>query len=112
QRQHRVGHGALRARRHHKRRRIRRRLVEVDHHGVPVAAHAVRHRLRQREAGWPSDSAASIETPAIGLFALATTELATSLAATFLKSSSTVSGSGLVAVYATGSVASMTSDAP
>src|SRR5829696_5544009 len=67
---------------------------------------------RTRDAGRPSDSAASIDTPAIGLFELATTELATEPAPTLRKSSSSVSGSGRVAVYATGSLASMTSDAP
>ena len=68
--------------------------------------------MRTRDAGRPSDSAASIDTPAIGLFELATTELATEPAPTLRKSSSSVSGSGRVAVYATGSLASMTSDAP
>jgi hypothetical protein len=54
--------------------------------------------IRTRDAGAPSDSVASIETEAIGLFALAATELATSPAATLRKSRSTVSGSGRVAV--------------
>ena len=86
---------------------------------VAVAAHVVRDRLRQRDAdarrpGAPSDSAGfDRHARQSGSSRSATTELATSPAATLRKSSSTVSGSGRVGdVYATGSVASMTSDAP
>ena len=52
-----------------------RRLVEVDHHGVPIAADVMADRLRQRDPHAtpraPSDSAASIDTAAIGCFASA-----------------------------------------
>src|SRR4030095_3632866 len=68
--------------------------------------------MRTRDAGRPSDSAASIDTLAIGPLAPAATELATAWAATFRRSTNSVSGSGLVAVYATGSLASITSAAP
>ena len=68
--------------------------------------------IRTRDAGAPSDSAASIATDAIGLLALAATELATPSAPTLRKSSSRVSGSGRDATYDTGSLASMTSEAP
>jgi hypothetical protein len=53
---------------------------------------------RTREAGAPSDSAASTETREIGLFTSAATELATSVAATLRKSRSSVSGSGRAVV--------------
>src|SRR5690348_359062 len=68
--------------------------------------------MRTRDAIVSDASIGSTSTPAIGLFALGATELATPSTATLRKSTTTVSGSGRVATYATGSVASITSDAP
>src|SRR5262245_34730448 len=67
---------------------------------------------RTRDAGAPSDSAASITPDPMGLLALAPTELATPSAPTLRKSIRRVSGSGRDATYDTGSLASMTSEAP
>src|SRR5438067_700881 len=65
-----------------------------------------------REAGAPMDSASSTATDAIGLWAFAATELARPAAPTLRKSRRTVSGSGRVATYGTGALASMRSEAP
>src|SRR5215467_5936282 len=67
--------------------------------------------MRTREAGDPMDSAASTETPAIGLFGSSLASFATGSAPTLRNSSSNVSASGRVATYGTGSLASITSDA-
>jgi hypothetical protein len=52
--------------------------------------------MRTRDAGTPIDSYGSTDTAAIGLFAFATTVLATSAIVTLRKSTSTVTGSGRV----------------
>src|SRR5260221_14779882 len=68
--------------------------------------------IRTRDAGVPSESTGSTATEAIGLLALATTEFATPSAATLRKSRRSGSGSGRHATYATGSLASVTSEGP
>ena len=65
-----------------------------------------------RAVGAPSDSSGSTVTPAIGLRPLAEKAFATPSPLTFRKSTVMVSGSGRAATYPTGSVASITSDAP
>src|SRR4051794_37114183 len=65
--------------------------------------------MRTRETGEPIDSAASTATDAIGAVARPALGDATAAASTLRKSTTTVSGSGRVATYGTGSVASMTS---
>src|SRR5258705_8923036 len=68
--------------------------------------------MRTRAAGAPNDSTGSTDTPAMGLLALDDTELATPSPVTLRRSMLIVSGSGLVATYPTGSVASIMSDEP
>src|ERR1700676_4994449 len=65
-----------------------------------------------RDPGASAGSAGSTATAAIALLAFAATEFAIPSAVTLRKSTRTVSGSGRVATYGTGSLASMRSDAP
>src|SRR5437764_8990961 len=67
--------------------------------------------MRTRDTGDPIASVASTVTPAIGPFGSSFAILATGSAPTLRKSITTVSGSGRVAMYGTGSLASMTNDA-
>src|ERR1019366_2077306 len=68
--------------------------------------------MRTREPGAPSESPDSIRTAVIGLFAVAATELARPSDPTLRKSRSTVRASGRVATYGTGTLVSISSDAP
>ena len=68
--------------------------------------------IRTRAIGTPIDSTRSTSTPAMRPVFFDATALVTPSAPTLRKSSSTVSGSGLVVRYGTGSLASMTSDGP
>src|SRR4051794_32883325 len=68
--------------------------------------------MRRRDPGRPRALLDSSRTPAIGPLTFVGTLLAAPSDETFRRSMSTVSGSGRVARYGTGSVASMTSDAP
>src|SRR5262249_45410121 len=101
---HRIGRGGTRRALdpgwHHERRAFRRWLVELDDNRIAIGADRGSDRLRPCAwpAGSPSESAAATGTLALGLFALRATVFATPSLATLRKSSSTVSGSGRVAI--------------
>jgi hypothetical protein len=68
--------------------------------------------IRTRDSGAPAKADDSTTTAAIGLLASGRKRLTTPTAPTLRKSTSTVSGSGRVATYAAGSLASMTTAVP